>query len=88
WTSADPGESALLNPWGATGAADVLRGDGGMDVIAAGYGDDHVFGGDDDDFLAGGEGNDCDHLFARSNLHSCAANFAMGGVTRTWRTAA
>ncbi|MEW6427017.1 MAG: calcium-binding protein, partial [Thermodesulfobacteriota bacterium] len=58
WTGIDPEESSLLNPWGATGAADILRGDGGMDVIAAGYGDDHVSGGDDNDFLAGGEGND------------------------------
>ncbi len=58
WTSNDPVQYALLNPWGMTGQADILLGEAGKDIIAAGYGDDAVSGGDDNDFLTGGAGND------------------------------
>ncbi|MBU0997916.1 MAG: putative Ig domain-containing protein, partial [Firmicutes bacterium] len=58
WVSEYPEEYSLLNPWGKTGMADVLRGESGKDVILAWWGDDAVSGGDDDDFLEGGDGND------------------------------
>ncbi|MFH1026373.1 MAG: hypothetical protein V1791_00070 [Pseudomonadota bacterium] len=58
WTSDDPAQYALLNPWGDIGQADILQGETGKDVIAAGYGDDIISGGEDNDFLEGGAGND------------------------------
>ncbi len=72
WTSNDPVQYALLNPWGMTGQADILLGEAGKDVIAAGYGDDAVSGGDDNDFLTGGDGN----------------NPMIGSDTINWRMAA